>query len=210
MATNLEPKIDMDNLNKPRILIGVSGSLDSTLLPNYLRVIKDNLDCTVTVMMTPNATNFIKPEAIALFVERVVCGERPQDWTTDKPGRLAAEHDIMLVLPTTANTLAAIANGFSGNRLTTVVLAATFPVLLFPVMGAPMWDKPAVRRNVAQARADGYEIVEPVWCEHFDPLLGRMHGHHSLPSPEQVLALLQERLDGAARPQRLALTGTHP
>ena len=197
----------MEQPSKPRILIGVTGSLDSTLLPNYLRIIKDNIDCTLTVMMTPNATNFLKPEAIALFVDRLVAGERPQDWPTDKPGRIVAEHDLLLVLPCTANTLAAIANGFSGNRLTTVVLAATFPVLLFPVMGAPMLAKPAVRRNLAQLREDGYEVIEPVWRDHFDPLLARVHGHHSLPSPEQVLALIRERL-AQNQPPHLALTGT--
>lgn len=192
--------------SKPRILIGVCGSLDSTMLPNYLRAIKDRIDCHVTVLLTPNATNFLKPEVIALFADRVVAGDRPQDWTTDKPGRLAAEHDLMLVLPTTANTLGSVAHGLAGNRLTTVVLAATFPVLFFPVMGGPMWAKPSVRRNVEQLREDGYEVVEPVWVEHFDPLLGRNHGHHSLPSPEQVLELLLERLPHH-RPQRLALTG---
>lgn len=192
--------------HKPRILIGVTGSLDSTLLPNYLRIIKDHLDCELSVLMTPNATNFLKPESIALYVDRVISGERPQDWPTDKPGRLAAEHDLLLVLPATANTLAAVANGFSGNRLTTVILAATFPVLLFPVMGGPMLAKPAVQRNLAQLREDGYIIIDPVWRDHFDPLLKRIHGHHSLPSPEQVLALLRERFP-ASGIQRLALTG---
>ena len=65
--------------HKPRILIGVTGSLDSTLLPNYLRIIKDHLDCELSVLMTPNATNFLKPESIALHVDRVISGERPQD-----------------------------------------------------------------------------------------------------------------------------------
>lgn len=199
--------MNMEKHTKPRILIGVTGSLDSTLLPYYLRAIKDNLDCTLTVLMTPNATNFLKAESIALYVDRVVSGERPQDWPTDKPGRIVAEHDLMLVLPCTANTLASVANGFSGNRLTTVILAATFPVLFFPVMGGPMWVKTAVRRNVAQMREDGYEVFEPVWRDHFDPLLERIHGHHSLPSPEQVLAIIRERLPDSCR-QRLALTGT--
>jgi phosphopantothenoylcysteine synthetase/decarboxylase len=186
----------MEKNTKPSILIGVTGSLDSTLLPSYLRAIKDNFDCTLTVIMTPNATNFLKAESIALYVDRVISGESPKDWPTDKPGRIAAEHDLLIVLPATANTLSAVANGSSQNRLTTVILAATFPVLFFPVMGGPMWDKAAVRRNVAQIREDGYEVVEPVWREHYDPLLQRIHGHHSLPSPEEVLSIIKSRLPG--------------
>lgn len=182
---------------KPRILIGVTGSLDATLLPNYLSAIKDGLDCSLTVLMTPNATNFIKVETVALYVDRVISGENPKDWPTDKPGRIVAEHDLMAVLPTTANTLSAVAHGSSQNRLTTVILVATFPVLFFPVMGGPMWEKPAVRRNVTQIREDGYEVFEPVWRERYDPLLQHVHGHYSLPSPEDVLFLIKNRLPAA-------------
>jgi phosphopantothenoylcysteine synthetase/decarboxylase len=184
----------MENRSKPRILLGITGSLDSTLLPSYFRAIRDNLDCTVTALMTPNATNFLKAESVALYVDRVISGDNPKDWPTDKPGRIIMDHDILAVLPTTANTLAAIAHGTTHNRLTTVILGATFPIILFPVMGASMWQKPATRRNVAQIREDGYEVIEPVWREHFDPLLGRVHGHHSLPDPLDVLAAIKRRL----------------
>lgn len=194
----------MEKSIKPRILIGVTGSLDSTLLPNYLRAIKDGLDCTLTVLMTPNATNFLKPESVALYVDRVISGENPKDWPTDKPGRIVAEHELLVVLPATANTLSAVANGSSQNRLTTVILAATFPVLFFPVMGGPMWKKAAVRRNVAQTREDGYEVFEPVWRDHYDPLLQRIHGHYSLPSPEEVLSIIKSRLPGT-RPEIVTL-----
>lgn len=194
----------MEKSTKPRILIGVTGSLDSTLLPNYLRAIKDGLDCTLTVLMTPNATNFLKPESVALYVDRVISGENPKDWPTDKPGRIVVEHELLVVLPATANTLSAVANGSSQNRLTTVILAATFPVLFFPVMGGPMWKKAAVRRNVAQTREDGYEVFEPVWRDHYDPLLQRIHGHYSLPSPEEVLSIIKSRLPGT-RPEIVTL-----
>jgi phosphopantothenoylcysteine decarboxylase/phosphopantothenate--cysteine ligase len=186
----------MQSSSKPRILIGVSGSLDSTLLPSYLRAIKDRLDCTLTVLMTPNATNFLKVESVALFADRVISGESPKDWPTDKPGIIAAENDLLAVLPATANTLAGVANGTALNRLTTVILVATFPVLFFPVMGGPMWQKPAVRRNVARIREDGYEVFDPVWVDHYDPILKHNHGHFSLPPPEKVLSIICSRLGG--------------
>jgi len=180
--------------SKPRILLGVSGSLDATLLPQYLREIKNNTECSLTVMFTPNAIKFVNMNSIALFVDRLIYGDDPKDWPTDKPGKIAAEHDILAVLPATANTLSAIANGSSLNRLTTVVLAAEFPVLFFPVMGGPMWQKASVRRNVAQIREDGYEVFEPVWRENFDPLMGKIHGHQSLPDPAEVASIIQSRL----------------
>lgn len=190
----------------PRILVGVSGSLDSTLLPIYLRAVREAMACTVTALLTPTATKFINAASTALFVDRLICGDDPKDWPTDKPGRIVLDHDLLIVLPATANTLSAVANGSSLNRLTTVILAATFPVALFPVMGGPMWEKPAVRRNVAQAREDGYLVVEPVWREHFDPLMGKMHGHFSLPDPADVVSVVKGMLaQVAAEPPRAAL-----
>ena len=178
----------------PRILIGSCGSLDLTMLPFYLRAIKDNIECSLSLMLTPNALKFVNTDTLALLVDRLIHGDHPQNWSTDKPGRIAAEHDLMAVLPTTANTLSGVANGSSQNRLTTVILAAEFPVLFFPVMGGPMWDKASVQRNVSQIRDDGYEVFQPVWREHNDPHMQKIHGHHSLPDPASVVEIIKHRL----------------
>ncbi|MEN4807100.1 flavoprotein [Pantoea agglomerans] len=180
---------------KKRILIGVSGSVDLVLLPNYLKSIKCKIDCKLTVIMTSQATSFIPPETINLFADRVISGDHPSNWSTDKPSKIVSDHDIMAVIPTTANTLASVAQGSAPNRLTTVILAANFPVLFFPVMGAVMWKKPAVIRNVEQIRADGYEVIQPVWHENYDTALQKSVGHPSLPDTEVVVQILQERLN---------------
>jgi len=182
---------------KPRILIGSCGSLDLTMLPVYLRAIKDNIDCHLSLMLTPNAVKFVNTDTLALLVDRLIHGDRSENWSAEKPGRIAADHDILAVLPTTANTLSGVANGASQNRLTTVILAAEFPVLFFPVMGGPMWDKAAVQRNVTQIREDGYEVFQPIWREHYDPHLQKLHGHHSLPDPAAVVEIIRNRLPNA-------------
>ncbi|MBV7263388.1 flavoprotein [Photobacterium sp. WH24] len=179
---------------KPKILIGASGSVDIMLLPKYLQAIKGGIDCELTVLMTPTAETFIPASSMALYCDRVIAGEQPRDWPTDKPSRIVADHDVLFVMPATANTLATAAQGGATNRLTTVILAADLPVCFLPVMGAVMWKKPAVQRNVQQLREDGYDVVEPVWHENFDASLSRMVGHPSLPAPEAVIALLQAAL----------------
>lgn len=179
---------------KPRILIGATGSVDITLLPKYLSAIKATIDCTLTVLMTNSATTFLPASTVALYADRVISGESPHDWPTDKPSRIVADHDIMAVLPATANTLATAAHGGATNRLTTVVLASTFPVLFFPVMGSVMWEKKATLRNIARLQEDGYFVVDPVWHENFDASLQRMVGHPSLPDIETVISLLKQHL----------------
>jgi phosphopantothenoylcysteine synthetase/decarboxylase len=181
-------------VSKPRLLIGVTGSVDAMLLPTYIREIRSGLHCSISVILTPEATNFVCVDSIALIVERVIYGESPKDWSTDRPGRVAADHDLMIVLPATANTLSAVAHGSSQNRLTMLVLVATFPVIFFPVMGPSMWDKPVVRRNVARIREDGHDVIDPAWREQYEPDFGRMYGHYTLPDPEQVLSVIKDKL----------------
>jgi phosphopantothenoylcysteine synthetase/decarboxylase len=69
--------------------------------------------------------------------------------------------DLMLVMPATANVLGKAAAGIADDVLTTCILAATSPVVFVPSMNDAMWVKPAVQRNVATLRADGYGVIPP-------------------------------------------------
>ncbi len=177
-----------------RILVGATGSVAVASLPSYLTAMREQLGGTYTVLMTHTATTFLPPHTVGLSAERVVSGESPADWATDKPSRLAADHDILVVLPATANTLAIAATGAAPNRLSTVILSADFPVVYFPVMGAHMWNKPAVQRNIAQIRADGQHVAEPVWHDSYDILSRTYNNHPALPSPQQVAQTVGELL----------------
>ena len=66
------------------------------------------------------------------------------------------------MLPATAHTLAQAAHGFAGSLLTATLLAHQGSAIFFPSMNAAMWHKPSVQRNVAQLRADGYHVADPV------------------------------------------------
>lgn len=180
--------------SEPRVLVGATGSIAVSLLPTYLTALREKLGGTYTVLMTHTATTFIPPHTVAISAERVVSGESPSDWPTDKPSRLAADHDILVVLPATANILSAAATGGATNRLTTVILAVRYPVVYFPHMGADMWAKPAVKRNVAQIREDGNHVVEPVWHESYDVVTRAASSHPALPPPPQVAKAVEEVL----------------
>ncbi len=166
-----------------------------TRLPSYIEAMRRQIaGSTFTVLLTHTATSFLSPESLALFAERVVSGESPADWPTDKPSRLAADHDVLAVLPATAHTLAAAAGGAAPNRLMTVALSVDCPVVYFPVMGARMWHKPAVRRNIARIREDGALVNEPEWHDAFDPTTGTASHHPGLPSPEAVAVVIDDLL----------------
>ncbi|WP_344021109.1 flavoprotein [Streptomyces luteireticuli] len=181
----------------PRVLVGATGSVAVTALPSYLDALRARLGGTYTVLMSHTATSFIPPDTVRLSAERVVHGEAPSDWPTDKPSRLVADHDILVVLPATANILSAAATGAAPNRIATVILSSNFPVVFFPSMGGPMWDKAATQRNVAQIREDGHHIPEPDWHDSFDIHSGLTTHHPTMPSPEKVAEIVAELLEKA-------------
>jgi phosphopantothenoylcysteine synthetase/decarboxylase len=184
-----------------RILIGATGSIAVSRLPSYIEAMRRHIaGSTFTVLLTHTATSFISPESLALFAERVVSGESPADWPTDKPSRLAADHDVLAVLPATAHTLASAAAGAAPNRLMTVALSVDYPVIYFPVMGARMWHKPAVQRNIAQIREDGQFVNEPEWHDGFDPSTGTVSHHPALPSPDAVAKVICDLLAERRQP----------
>lgn len=83
--------------------------------------------------------------------------------TTPSPDHLTLADwaDVILVAPATANTMGHVAHGLAPNLLTTVLLAASCPVVYAPAMNSVMWTGPAVQRNVATLRHDGALVLEP-------------------------------------------------
>ncbi|AXB41378.1 flavoprotein [Amycolatopsis albispora] len=181
----------------PRVLVGATGSIAVTNLPGYLAELRGRLAERLTVLMTHTAEKFLPATTVAMHADQLVSGDSPADWPAAKPSRLVAEHDILVVLPATANVLAAAAAGAAPNRLSTVILAATFPVVYFPSMGAAMWEKPATRRNIATIRADGGHVPEPVWHDTYDVGLGRNSRHPTMPSPAEVAKIVGEILSAS-------------
>lgn len=180
--------------NRKRLLVGASGSASIIGLPAYLGALHRELDVTLTVVMTHTARQFLPEQTVALHAERVVTGDSLLDWPTDNQAALALTHDAVIVLPTTANMLAAAATGAAPNLLGAIILAAPGPVTFFPMMGPTMWTKPAVARNIQQLRRDGHHVIEPVEAERYDFMTRTTVKGPSLPPPPAVVAAVREVL----------------
>jgi phosphopantothenoylcysteine synthetase/decarboxylase len=182
---------------RKRLLVGASGSIAVTALPAYLTALHSELASELTVVMTRSARQFLPSATVAMVADRVVTGDDPADWPADNQGALADGHDVVAVLPSTANMLAAAAGGAAPNLLAGVILAAACPVVFFPVMNATMWGKAAVQRNISQLRADGCSVVEPVWADRYDVHSRTTVKNPTLPPPPVVVAALREVLNDA-------------
>ena len=143
----------------------------------------------VSVVMTQSATELVAPKTFEALTGRPVRTE------TFGPGahphiELAEVGELLCVAPATANLLAKAALGLADDLLSTLLLAFGGPMILAPAMNRQMWEKPAVQRNVAQLRGDGFVFIDPeegyLSCGQVGP--GRMA------SPEKIFRVIAEAL----------------
>ena len=145
-----------------KILLGVTGSIAAYKAADLTsQLVKAGH--SVTVVMTADAREFITPLTLqTLSKNPVVTGlyDEKESW---RPGhiQLADEADLLVVAPATANTIAQLANGLSGDILSAIALATLAPVLIAPAMNGKMWLHPATRENVARLIGRGARFIGP-------------------------------------------------
>jgi len=170
-----------------RLLVGACGSISVVHLPSRLTALRA-LGADVKVVLTESAASFLPVGTVRRFADVV---------TDDDHVSLARWADVFMVLPCTANTLAAIAQGLTPNPVGTTAIAHRRPMLLFPAMNADMWAAPSVARNVATLRADGHTVVDPVPAPVYEAASGRVVDGIAPPPADEVVALVRDRLGDA-------------
>jgi phosphopantothenoylcysteine decarboxylase/phosphopantothenate--cysteine ligase len=144
------------------ILLGVTGCIGAYKAAEVLRGLQRR-GAAVRVVMTPHATEFVRPLTFEALSGQPVIWEmfdRP-DHATIEHISVAREADLLLVAPATANVLAKFAHGIADDFLSTVYLSNTNPVVIAPAMNVEMWNHPATQANLKLLRERGDHIIEP-------------------------------------------------
>ena len=149
-------------LKGKHIVLGVSGSIAAFKIASLASMLaKKRAD--VTVIMTPNATNFINP---ITFEE--LTGNKCLVDTFDRNFQHSVEHvslakqtDVMLVAPASANVIAKAAHGIADDMLTTTLLACQCPKIFAPAMNTRMYHNPVVQDNLKVLEKYGMEVITP-------------------------------------------------
>ncbi|HEY4120484.1 MAG TPA: bifunctional phosphopantothenoylcysteine decarboxylase/phosphopantothenate--cysteine ligase CoaBC [Byssovorax sp.] len=147
----------------PTVVLVVSGSIAAYKAVEVARLlVKEGV--RVVPVLTRGAQRFLGAATLS-----GVTGERAHTEMFDAgvAGEshvdLAAEADLVLIAPATADLLARLASGRADDLATAVVLCARTPVLAAPAMHPSMWSHPATQRNVATLASDGrVDLVGPV------------------------------------------------
>ncbi len=184
-----------------RVLLIVSGGIAAYKALELIRLLRGR-DCSVTCVLTEAGAQFVTPLSLQALSESKVYTELFSLTDESEMGhiQLSRSADLVVVAPASANILAKMAAGLTGDLASTLLLATDKPVLVAPAMNVRMWQHAATVANMALLAARGIHVVGPdagaMACNEFGP--GR------LAEPPAIVASI-EALLAPRRP----LSGRH-
>lgn len=144
-----------------KILLGVTGSIAAYKAVELVRLFIKNGD-NVQVVMTPAATEFVKPLTFQTLSQNPVYVEQFAPVVSWKPEHISlSECDLAVVAPATANTIAKVRYGIADNLLTATLLATKAPIVVAPAMNTGMWENQVTQENIAALKARGIKVIDP-------------------------------------------------
>ena len=175
-------------LTGKKVTVGLTGGIACYKIPYLVRALA-KADVLVQVIMTDAACEFITPLTLETVSQRPVARHMfpPERFVATRHIDMAQWPDLIIVAPATANLIGKVAGGICDDLLTTVICAATCPVMIAPAMNPQMWANPITQRNVAMLSELGYLFVGPdegaMACE--EAGVGRMS------EPEQLFTAVE-------------------
>ena len=194
----------MSAFRNRHVVLGVSGGIacyKSCLLARRLT----DAGARVDVALTHSAAEFVRPVTFEALTGRPVLSSLWEPGGALSHVRLGRQADLILVAPATAHLIARAAQGLADDFLTTLLLAATAPVLIAPAMNDEMFARAETQSNLARLRERGVIVVGPevgALAEGPSERPGRMS------EPETILAHAARVLrgGGALRGRRVVVT----
>ena len=185
-------------LSGKNLLLIIGGGIAAYKCLDFIRRLRER-GARVRCVMSDAAQQFVTPMSVgAISGETVFTNIWDRDAEQDIGHiRLAREADLIIVAPATADLMGKMANGLANDLASTVLLAATVPVLFAPAMNPAMWDHPATQRNVETLEGDGISFVGPnagEMAESNEAGVGRMA------EPMEIVHAVEDMLDDEPKP----------
>lgn len=145
----------------------------------------------VRVALTSHAARLISPQHF-----EALTGEPAGVDEFGSARRTAMDHidlsewaELLLVAPASASLIGQLANGLANDLPATIALATPMdvPRVLCPAMNPHMIANPAVERNLARLREDGWRLVEPGEGH----MACGVHGRGRLAEPLEIVEVLR-------------------
>ena len=168
-----------------KVILGVGGGIAAYKSCDLLRRMQErNYD--VTVVPTPSALNFVGAATWEALSGKKVTTQVWESVDEVRHVKLAAENELILISPATADLIARIAMGRADDLLTNLVLASNAVKVLIPAMHPNMWNNPATVANMALLQERGFHVMRPATGR----LTGADSGIGRLPETSEILSYL--------------------
>ena len=168
-----------------KVILGVGGGIAAYKSCDLLRRMQErNYD--VTVVPTPSALNFVGTATWEALSGKKVTTQVWESVDEVRHVKLAAENDLILISPATADLIARIAMGRADDLLTNLVLASNAVKVLVPAMHPNMWNNAATVANIALLQERGFHVMRPATGR----LTGTDSGVGRLPDTSEILSYL--------------------
>ena len=172
-----------------RILLGISGGIAAYKIAYLIRILKKQ-GAEVRAIMTPASSDFISPLVVSTLSENPVhiefWNKETGAWTNHI--ELALWADVLLIAPTTANTLAKLASGICDNLLLASYFSMKGKTIIAPAMDLDMYQHPTVKRNMETLLSDGVSIIPATE----GALASGLEGQGRMEEPENIAAYLND------------------
>jgi len=171
-------------LKDKRIVLGVTGGIAAYKAAELVRELVRK-GAQVRVIMTEHACRFVTPLTFETLSGNPVATDLFRMTGSFEIGHIALAEfaELIVIAPATGNVIGKLAAGIADDLLTTVLLAATVPVLICPAMNTKMYAHPAVKENMARLVSRGCSVMEAGVGE----LACRTEGQGRLPDAPEIV-----------------------
>ncbi|WXG47528.1 MAG: bifunctional phosphopantothenoylcysteine decarboxylase/phosphopantothenate--cysteine ligase CoaBC [Candidatus Atabeyarchaeum deiterrae] len=151
-------------LSGKKIVLCITGSVAAVECPIIARELMRH-GAEVYAVMSPAACSIIHPNLMEWATgNRVITHLTGQVEHVSLGGDSPGHADLILVAPTTANTIGKVASGIDDTPVTTVVSTAFgsgMPILMVPAMHETLYRHPIVLENIEKLKSHGVVFLGP-------------------------------------------------
>ncbi len=152
----------MNNLLEKKILLIICGGISAYKSLEVIRILKKK-GAKVKTILTKSAKEFVTPLSVASLSKEKVYDDlfNPENEAEMDHIALSRWSNVILVAPTTANTISKLSIGSSDDLASTVITASDKDIFLAPAMNVRMWEHPSTKENIKKLKKFGYKIIGP-------------------------------------------------
>jgi phosphopantothenoylcysteine decarboxylase/phosphopantothenate--cysteine ligase len=152
----------MKNLNNKKILFIICGGISAYKSLETIRLLKKK-GAEIKTILTSSAKEFVTPLSVASLSQGKVYSDlfSLENETEMDHISLSRWADVVIVAPTTANTISKLAQGTTDDLASTVILASNKQIYLAPAMNVRMWDHKSTKINLKKLNDFGYKFIGP-------------------------------------------------